>query len=124
MAMKVNELRGKNADQLNQELLGLRREQFNLRMQRGAGQLANPMRFSAVRKDIARIKTILTEKAQNEGPTKDMAKDMTETTVKTKVKTKANTKAKTKTETKVKTKTKTKAKAKTKAKTKIKAGSK
>ena len=128
MTMKVNELRGKNADQLNQELLGLRREQFNLRMQRGAGQLANPMRFSAVRKDIARIKTILTEKAQNEGPTKDMSKDMTETTVKTKVKTKANTKAKakTKTETKVKTKGKGKSKGKTKAKAKakIKAGSK
>lgn len=61
--MKPTELRAKNADELNNELLGLRHEQFNLRMQRGAGQLANPMRFNAVRKDIARIKTILTEKA-------------------------------------------------------------
>ena len=43
--MKAAELRTKNADELNRELIGLRREQFNLRMQRGAGQLANPMRF-------------------------------------------------------------------------------
>ncbi len=62
--MKASELRAKSVDELNQELVGLRREQFNLRMQRGAGQLANPMRFDVVRKDIARIKTILTEKAR------------------------------------------------------------
>lgn len=61
--MKASELRAKSVAELNQELLGLRREQFNLRMQRGAGQLTNPMRFSAVRKDIARIKTVLTEKS-------------------------------------------------------------
>ena len=61
--MKASELRAKSVDELNQELVGLRREQFNLRMQRGAGQLANPMRFNVVRKDIARIKTILSEKA-------------------------------------------------------------
>lgn len=70
-AMKPGELRAKNVDQLNQELVGLRREQFNLRMQRGAGQLANPMRFNAVRKDIARIKTILTEKAGDKDATKE-----------------------------------------------------
>jgi len=64
--MNATELRTKSVDELNQELVGLRREQFNLRMQRGAGQLANPMRFNAVRKDIARIKTILTEKAGTE----------------------------------------------------------
>ncbi len=61
--MNPADLRAKSADELNQELVGLRREQFNLRMQRGAGQLANPMRFNEVRKDIARIKTILAEKA-------------------------------------------------------------
>lgn len=60
--MKAAELRAKSVEDLNKDLLELRREQFNLRMQRGAGQLANPMRFAAVRKDIARIKTILTEK--------------------------------------------------------------
>ncbi len=74
--MKAAELRTKNADELNRELIGLRREQFNLRMQRGAGQLANPMRFNAVRRDIARIKTILTEKAgeKTEGKAKEVVK--------------------------------------------------
>ena len=61
--MKASELRSKNEEELNTELLGLRQEQFNLRMQRGAGQLANPARFRAVQKDIARIKTVLNEKA-------------------------------------------------------------
>ena len=46
-----------------QELIALRKEQFNLRMQRGAGQLTNPSRFRYVQKDIARIKTILNEKS-------------------------------------------------------------
>jgi len=64
--MKASELRAKSVDDLNKTLVELRREQFNLRMQRGAGQLANPMRFAAVRKDIARIKTVLTEKAETE----------------------------------------------------------
>ena len=64
--MKASELRTKSVEELNEELLGLRKEQFNLRMQRGAGQLANPARFNIVRKDIARIKTILTEKAGEE----------------------------------------------------------
>jgi large subunit ribosomal protein L29 len=63
--MKASELRAKSVDELKQELLELRQEQFNLRMQRGAGQLANPSRFGVVRKDIARIKTLLTEKAGN-----------------------------------------------------------
>lgn len=61
--MTPAELRAKSVDDLHKELAGLRREQFNLRMQRGAGQLASPARFNVVRKDIARIKTILTEKA-------------------------------------------------------------
>ena len=43
------------------ELLELRKEQFNLRMQRGTGQLASPSRFKSVRRDIARIKTRMTE---------------------------------------------------------------
>lgn len=59
-------LRAKSADDLQKELLALRREQFDLRMQRGAGQLANPARFNLIRKDIARIKTFLNEKARNE----------------------------------------------------------
>lgn len=63
--MKASELRAKTVEELKTELLGLRQEQFNLRMQRGAGQLASPARFGTVRREIARIKTILTEKAGN-----------------------------------------------------------
>ena len=63
--MKASELRTKSVDELQQELTDLRQEQFNLRMQRGAGQLAKPARFGIVRKEIARIKTVLTEKAGN-----------------------------------------------------------
>ena len=47
--------------ELESELLELRKEQFNLRMQRGTGQLANPSRFKSVRRDITRIKTRMTE---------------------------------------------------------------
>ena len=47
--------------ELESELLELRKEQFNLRMQRGTGQLANPSRFKSGRRDIARIKTRMTE---------------------------------------------------------------
>ncbi|MCC5862751.1 MAG: 50S ribosomal protein L29 [Gammaproteobacteria bacterium] len=55
------ELRGKSAAELNEELLKLRREQFNLRMQRATGQMARPDQFTKVRRNIARIKTILHE---------------------------------------------------------------
>ncbi|MEA3291258.1 MAG: 50S ribosomal protein L29 [Pseudomonadota bacterium] len=61
--MKASELRGKNKEALQEELIGLCKEQFNLRMQRGVGQLANPSRFKIVRRDIARIKTVLNEMA-------------------------------------------------------------
>ena len=61
--MKAAELRIKSVEDLQEELLGLRKEQFNLRMQRGGGQLANPSRFRVVQKDIARIKTVLKEMA-------------------------------------------------------------
>ena len=63
--MSAAELRKKSIDELKEELINLRQEQFNLRMQRGAGQLANPARFGIVRKEIARIKTVLTEMAEN-----------------------------------------------------------
>lgn len=61
--MKASEMRSKNADELNKELLGLLREQFNLRMQRGSGQLARPHQMKVVRRNIARLKTILNENA-------------------------------------------------------------
>lgn len=62
--MKASELRDKSVDELNNELKGLLREQFNLRMQKGIGQLAQPHRVNQVRREIARVKTILTEKAK------------------------------------------------------------
>ena len=61
--MKAIELRSKSAEELNKELLALLREQFNLRIQKGAGQQPpKPHLFNKVRLDIARIKTILKEK--------------------------------------------------------------
>jgi large subunit ribosomal protein L29 len=59
--MKASELRGKTAEQLEELLLEKRKEQFNLRMQRGTGQLARPSEMRQVRKDIARIKTLMNE---------------------------------------------------------------
>ncbi|KKA44792.1 MULTISPECIES: 50S ribosomal protein L29 [Salinivibrio] len=61
--MKAQELREKTAEQLNEELMGLLREQFNLRMQAATGQLQQTHTLKAVRRDIARVKTVLTEKA-------------------------------------------------------------
>ncbi len=62
--MKANELKGKSAEELNNDLKGLLREQFNLRMQKGTGQLAQPHRVKQVRRDIARVKTVLNQKAE------------------------------------------------------------
>ena len=60
--MKTVDLRHKSEDELKGELFGLRKEAFNLRFQRATGQLENTARVGQVRRDIARIKTILTEK--------------------------------------------------------------
>lgn len=57
--MNANELRSKSKAELTEELHGLLREQFNLRMQKGTGQLGNPARFKSLRKDIARVKTVM-----------------------------------------------------------------
>jgi large subunit ribosomal protein L29 len=59
--MKARDLRQKGPGELNTQLLELLKEQFNLRMQRGVGQLTRPSEMKLVRKDIARIKTVLTE---------------------------------------------------------------
>lgn len=61
--MKASELREKSVDELNEELMGLLREQFNLRMQQGTGQLGQTHRLKNVRRDIARVKTVLNQKA-------------------------------------------------------------
>ncbi|MEH6822301.1 MAG: 50S ribosomal protein L29 [Motiliproteus sp.] len=63
--MNTVELREKSVDELNQELLGLLKEQFNLRMQKSSGQLAQSHLVGNVRRDIARVKTVLNEKAGN-----------------------------------------------------------
>ena len=57
--MDMKELKGKTPAELQTQLTELRREQFNLRMQRGMGQLAKPHELTRVRKDIARVKTVL-----------------------------------------------------------------
>jgi large subunit ribosomal protein L29 len=61
--MKASELRAKDAGQLNAELLELLKAQFSLRMQIATQQLSNTSQLGKVRKDIARVRTILREKA-------------------------------------------------------------
>jgi large subunit ribosomal protein L29 len=65
--MKAQELREKSVEDLNQELLALRREQFNLRMQQATGELPQHTQHRRVRKDIARVKTVLSELKRTAG---------------------------------------------------------
>jgi large subunit ribosomal protein L29 len=60
--MKIDDIRGMTPDQLNEQLLTLKKEAFNLRFQTATGQLEKSHRVSEVRKDIARIKTVLRSK--------------------------------------------------------------
>jgi large subunit ribosomal protein L29 len=61
--MKATELNEKSVEELNAELINLLREQFNLRMQHSTGQLEKTDQLKKVRRNIARVKTILTQKA-------------------------------------------------------------
>ena len=61
--MKANELREQSAQQLNEQLLGLLRDQFNLRMQKATGQFGQSHLLSQVKRDIARVKTVLNQQA-------------------------------------------------------------
>ena len=61
--MNAAELREKSVEQLNEELLSLLRDQFNFRMQKATGQLGQSHLLKQVKRDVARIKTILNEKA-------------------------------------------------------------
>ncbi|MEX0953764.1 MAG: 50S ribosomal protein L29 [Rhizobiaceae bacterium] len=61
--MKAVDVRAKTPDQLDDELASLKKEQFNLRFQRATGQLEKTARVRQIRRDIARIKTILAEKS-------------------------------------------------------------
>lgn len=62
--MKYSELKAKNITELHDELRALLQEQFNLHMQRGSGEAPRSHNFRAVRRNIARLKTILNEKAR------------------------------------------------------------
>ena len=61
----VNELMGKTADELQKDLVSAKKELFNLRFQNATNQLDNTSRIKEVRKNIARIQTVITEKSQN-----------------------------------------------------------
>ena len=62
--MDAGELRGKTPDQLREELVRLKMEAFNLRFQQATGQIENTARMRTVRRGVARVKTILNEKAR------------------------------------------------------------
>jgi large subunit ribosomal protein L29 len=66
--MKPADLRAMSVDQLDDEFLKLKKERFNLRFQRATGQLENTSRVLAVRRDLARIKTIAAQKRSGQGP--------------------------------------------------------
>ena len=68
--MKAADLRGKSVDELNEELVALRREQFNLRMQHATGELTQNTEHGRVKKDIARVKTVLVELQRAAGDNK------------------------------------------------------
>ncbi len=61
--MKATDVRAKSEDELKEELISLRKEAFNLRFQTASGQLENTARVRQVRRDIARIKTVLHERS-------------------------------------------------------------
>ena len=64
-AKEIKEVRGLSVEKLEQKLQDLKKDLFMLRMQHATNQLDNPMQIAAVKKDIARIKTIIREKEQN-----------------------------------------------------------
>ncbi|MEY4641955.1 MAG: hypothetical protein RLZZ227_1949 [Pseudomonadota bacterium] len=61
--LQVSELRGKSVKELNEVLVGLHKDQFNYRMQKNTGQLSQSHLLSVVKQDIARVKTLISEKA-------------------------------------------------------------
>ena len=62
--MKASELRDQSADELDQQLLSLRQEQFKLRMAKATGQLGQSHLLKQIKRDIARVKTVLQQKAE------------------------------------------------------------
>jgi len=106
MTMKAQDVRAMTLDQLDDEVLKLKKEQFNLRFQRATGQLENTSRVRVIRRDIARMKTIAGQKragmpepevkaapapkAEAKTKTKTKAKSAKPTTTKAKVRAKSN----------------------------------
>ena len=68
--MNAADLRSKSVEELNEELVALRREQFNLRMQQATGEMTQVHEHGRVRKDIARVKTVLGELSRASGEDK------------------------------------------------------
>ncbi len=66
MSKYVEELKGKSATELNEDLVALKKELFNLRFQNATNQLDNTSRIKEVRRNIARVKTVITEKSKAE----------------------------------------------------------
>ena len=62
--MKIEDVRAKNSEELETELMALKKEQFNLRFQRATGQLENTARVRSIRRGVARIKTILQQRSE------------------------------------------------------------
>lgn len=67
--MNAKELHDKTPDQLRDELVSLKKESFNLRFQQATGQLENPARLRGVKRDVARVKTVLNMKAADAAKT-------------------------------------------------------
>ena len=108
--MKASDARAMTVDQIDDEVLKLKKEQFNLRFQRATGQLENTARVRVVRRDIARLKTIARQKRAGE-PMPAAPAATSEAAAKPK---RARTKAPAKPQTKAKSKSKAKSKAKAK----------
>jgi len=64
--MNAQDLRGKTETELREQLSGLLHQQFNLRMLKGSGQMVKPHQLRQVRKDIARVQTVLNEKSKQD----------------------------------------------------------
>ena len=93
--MKPDDLRSMTIDQLEDEVLKLKKEQFNLRFQRATNQLENTARVRAVRRDIARIKTVAAQKRSGQpmpAPQAAAAKPKAETKARTRTKAKSEPK--------------------------------
>lgn len=68
--MKAQELKEKTAEQLQEQLVALKKEAFNLRFQQATGQLESTARMRTVRRDVARVKTVLNQKAADAASSK------------------------------------------------------